>query len=787
MRSMAYAHPAALPTDDVLGALGHDEPRCRRAAERMLCNTRLPGCPEEWTAFQPKIGRHAVRPGRHAGIASLLLCILLPVLRPLAAFAQAVEAGNRPRIGLVLSGGAAKGLAHIGVLRVLEEAGIPIDVITGTSMGALVGGLRATGYDPAQIERIVAGIDWDRLFSDAPERGQLFADRRFDAGRTVVTVPFSSGRPQLPAGVVGGKSIYRLIARLTWPVQAIDDFALLPVPFAAIATDLETGAAVRLDRGVLADALRATMSIPGAFGPVRLDGRLLVDGGVVRNLPAQDARDLGADVLICSDVSDPLASAENLVSAVDVLLQTVSFRMHASTEEQRQLCDVLVLPDISGLSSFSFDATSQWIERGAVATSEHLAQLRTLATDAPSPARRSSPAPTLPASVRIARIDIRGVEGESRTLAMRTLAIEPGDVTAEQLDRAIGRLYSTEIFGNAAYHVAVEGPDTVLVVNASATSGNEVGFGFRYDDRYKAALLFTGAFHNVLDFGSLAQLELRLGEQLLVEGRYSLGRGLSTPLTLSGDVLFARLPLDVYAAGSRVAEIRTSLIRTSILMGTTVGHSAIGGIQAGVEWARNATAIAATDTASRQALSTIGALYRMDTFDRTAFATRGVSILAQTEWAVPLISDGDFFRHLADVRAAIPITSTLALHLRAYAGVAHGEIPYHRLFFLGGRIEPAVFAETQPTFYGLSPQARSGRAIQMLGAGVQWELRPAFFVSLQANAGATGDRWTADLHDYSAGWAASIGTITIAGPVEFTISGRRSGNASLHLSIGHVF
>ena len=213
---------------------------------------------------------------------------------------------NPPKIGIALSGGAARGLAHIGVLKVLEQAGIPVDVIAGTSMGSVVGGLYALGYNADQLDTIVRAQDWFRLLTDPVDRRDLPVDRKIAADRIMLTLPIYRGGIHLPRSVVPGQRIWELLTRLTWSAHGVHDFHRLPTPFAAVATDLETGQAVVLDRGFLPDAIRASMALPSVFAPVELGGVVLIDGGVVRNLPAHDARALGADVLICSDVTDPL-------------------------------------------------------------------------------------------------------------------------------------------------------------------------------------------------------------------------------------------------------------------------------------------------------------------------------------------------------------------------------------------------------------------------------------------------------------------------------------------------
>ncbi|HET7457077.1 MAG TPA: patatin-like phospholipase family protein, partial [Gemmatimonadaceae bacterium] len=287
--------------------------------------------------------------------------------------------GSPPTVALVLSGGSAKAFAHIGVLKVVEQVGLPVDLVTGTSMGGIVGGLYAIGYTPAMLERVALGTDWDGVFQGAARRDQLRPAQKLGDGRWVLTFPIRGGRVRLPAGLVPRQRVDDVLTRLTWSVPDARDFRAFPIPFAAVATDLETGESVRLDHGVLSDALQASMALPGVFAPMKLDGHSYVDGGVARNLPAQDARDMGATVVVCVDVSDPLLPADSLESAADVLLQTITFQMQRSNEAQRKLCDVLITPDITGLPATSFTKAAVWIARGEAAAEAVRPRLREIA------------------------------------------------------------------------------------------------------------------------------------------------------------------------------------------------------------------------------------------------------------------------------------------------------------------------------------------------------------------------------------------------------------------------
>src|SRR5256712_10025455 len=312
----------------------------------------------------------------------------------LVACALPVCGARAQRVGVALSGGAARGLAHIGVLKVLEEAGVAVDVITGTSMGRVVGGLYAVGYTAAQLDTIVRTEDWYRLLTDPVDRRDLAVDRKFTEDHYLVTLPIHRGGIKLPKSVVAGQRISQLLTRLTWSAHGVRDFRALPIPFAAVATDLETSKAVVLDHGFLPDAIRASMAIPSVFSPVELADTAVIDGGVVRNLPAQDARALGADVLICSDVTDPLEPRDSIVSLVDVLVQSVSFRVWDSAAEQRSKCAVLILPDVRGFSTFGFARASDVIARGEVAARAAPPQIE--AALARRPGSAAAPGPRAP-------------------------------------------------------------------------------------------------------------------------------------------------------------------------------------------------------------------------------------------------------------------------------------------------------------------------------------------------------------------------------------------------------
>jgi NTE family protein len=290
-----------------------------------------------------------MQPAHNTNILKHVLLVILGAL--LSAFPDVSHAAptpqSAPKVGLVLSGGGARGAAHIGVLKVLEREGVKIDCIAGTSFGALVGGLYALGYRAAEIEEIFAKQDWSSIFSDAPERSlsSLFERRNFRYQGHLSFVGFS---PELPSGLYRGQKIIEVLDALTTQrmIEADYDFDRLPIPFRAVATDLLTGERYVFNKGRMTEALRASMAIPMIFAPVEKEDMLLADGGLSDNFPTDVALKMGADFIIAVDVTSPLLKKEEIRSLFDVLDQSVSLAMRQNIEKNLNLADFIIRPDL---------------------------------------------------------------------------------------------------------------------------------------------------------------------------------------------------------------------------------------------------------------------------------------------------------------------------------------------------------------------------------------------------------------------------------------------------------
>jgi len=314
-----------------------------------------------------------------------LWCAAIVVLSLIPEAAAAAPApASRPRIGLALSGGGARGVAHVGVLQVLEEHRIPIDYIAGTSMGAVVGGLYATGMPVARLDSVVRAMDWLAAFSDDTPRAQrTFRRKRDDDLFLVRHKPGVRGLGlRLPPGLLDGQRIDLLLKRLTLPVVTVRDFDRLATPYRAVAAELVTGRPVVLGHGDLALAMRASMSIPGAFAPREVDGRLLVDGGIIDNFPIEVARSLGAEVVIAVDIATPRQTRDELTSIPAIMYRLSMVASDHNRERQERTLgarDVLIRPSLGSLTIASFDRAGDAIAIGRRAAEAALASLEPLA------------------------------------------------------------------------------------------------------------------------------------------------------------------------------------------------------------------------------------------------------------------------------------------------------------------------------------------------------------------------------------------------------------------------
>lgn len=386
------------------------------------------------------------------------------------------ETGRAPRVGLALAGGGAKASASVGVLKVLREAGISVEAIAGTSMGALVGGLAAAGHAPDEIERIFLENDWNDLFTDTPSRMFLTQEQKEAGSHHLLQFNFIGGRFIPPSGLTAGQKLANLLTAHTLAAsfQAGFDFDRLPIRFRAVATDLETGNAVAVGHGLLQDAMRASAAVPVLFPPVEIDGRTLVDGGLANNLPVDVVRAMGVDLVIAVDPSSKLAQQERLTNLMEVMDQSIAIPVRRETERQARLADVVIIPDTNAFAFSDFARMDGIIRAGEAAARAALPAVRK-AIDAKAAERPME-------RYRITSLSVTGTvcaPGSVTWHVCETLLVSAG-VTSADITRALEAMYDSGLFAELSLDLVRKGPvfTAVLttrdnpVVEAVRISGN---------------------------------------------------------------------------------------------------------------------------------------------------------------------------------------------------------------------------------------------------------------------------------------------------------------------------
>ena len=441
---------------------------------------------------------------------------------------------GRPTVGLVLCGGGAKGAAHIGAIKVLEEYGVPVDLVVGTSMGALVGGMYSMGYTSHQMDSIISNCDWKFLLSDKTDRKDVSFNAKQTSSKLLLNIPFGNvfrmnvrkGETNavdyvLPGGYVSGQNVSNLLNSLSIGYQDSVDFMKMPIPFACVATDLSTGNAVVLRKGSVPMAMRASMAIPGFFSAVELDGRVLVDGGVVDNFPVDVARKMGADIIIGVDVQSPLATKQELKSINQVIMQLVGLTGNELYLKNVKDVDIYIKPDVLDFTTFSFNKEDidSLVNNGYIAAMERSAELEELVKKCGKVTHeqrlQAEPAQELENGFfYIDKIVLDGAKRDDIYWLKSKLNIkEKTIVDGSDILRAVSILTGTKAFASVAYLIDTDEKTGISTLTFKLTRGpvNVLGLGARYDSEEAAAiLLYLGMNVNALD-----------GPQLAATGRLS--------------------------------------------------------------------------------------------------------------------------------------------------------------------------------------------------------------------------------------------------------------------------
>ena len=431
------------------------------------------------------------------------------------------------KVGLVLSGGGAKGLAHIGVLKIIDSLGVKIDYIAGTSMGAIVGSLYASGYSGKQIDSIFKSVDFNDILNDNLPRAAKTFYERDNNEKYAFTLPFNNFKIKLPSALSRGQNTYGLLSRLTLHTNTINNFGELPIPFFCIATNIETGKAVMLDKGNLSQAVMASSALPSLFQPVIIDDQVLIDGGVVNNYPIDELRKKGMDIIIGVDVQDGLMDRKQLTSAPDVLLQINNFRTINDMKLKVDKTDIYIKPDIENFSVVSFSELNNIVETGKVAALKQEGALMDISKN-----QIKNEKNTIIKSVDSLKINTINLSGESdytRSYVLGKLKLKTNEmISYADFNEGVNNLVATNNFDSFLYELkpseGIEGFD----LNATLKESSETTFlklGVHYDDLYKSSALINLTKKRLLTKNDLASFDFILGDNVRYNFDYYIDKG----------------------------------------------------------------------------------------------------------------------------------------------------------------------------------------------------------------------------------------------------------------------
>lgn len=452
---------------------------------------------------------------------------LFIILLLISTFSFSQEKQQDLKVGLVLSGGGAKGLAHIGVLKVIDEAGIRIDYIGGTSMGAIIGALYASGYTGKQLDSIFGQTNFSKLIQDDIPRGSKTFYEKQEAEKYALILPFDKFKIGFPSGLSKGQNVYNLLSRLTSHVNDVSDFSKLPIPFFCVATNVENGKEVILDHGYLPRAVTASGALPSLFGPVIIDDQVLIDGGVVNNYPVNEVRAKGMDIIIGVDVQDSLKTRDQLKSAFDVLVQINNYRTIDDMVEKHKETDVYIHPNIKDFSVVSFSDGRSIVASGVTAAESYREQLQEIASKQ-KPLKKNKIKFETRDTIYIKEVIIEGNEKYTRSYVLGKLKLRtPDKVTYKYFTEGINNLSATGNFQDINYKFFEDenNQNTLLIQLRESNSSMSLRFAAHYDDLFRTAALVNITKKRLFTNNDIASLDLIAGDNLRYNFEYYIDKG----------------------------------------------------------------------------------------------------------------------------------------------------------------------------------------------------------------------------------------------------------------------
>lgn len=596
-----------------------------------------------------------------------ILCAAVLMTASIAVYAQDTTAVKaRPKIGLVLSGGGAKGAAHIGVLKYIEEAGIPIDYIAGTSMGSIVGGLYAMGYSSDEILSIITDVDWDRLISNQVDRQKISYASKIEDRTQNITIPFSvqtdeeelqsrSFKNSLPTGIVSGDNVLNLFNSLSIGYSDPVSFNDFPIPFLCIATNMLNGEADVLDKGIVSKALRASMAIPILFDPVKIDNALYADGGLLNNFPAEQCRAMGADFIIGVSMSAGLEdNPDNLRSILSQVSQLKTIITDREFDNYHKMCDIFISPDLKGVGMLSFDAESvarvtqsgyeaaEMQAENFKALKEQILSATSSETDCPTPKKARN---ILKEKVVVSKIEMEGVSEDIEKWMRRKCTVTIGEeVCKDDIDKSVSIYYGTGNYNSITYtlHEDSTAEDAyILRFKFVENQPHDIGFGFRFDSQDMLSVLMNIGINSNRMSGFKTDISTKLGGNQWFKANFSYGHMLYPRINVGYN--FRNSELDAYDMDELVMNMKFLQHKFRVYLTENYARTVSAGIGLEAELLRPRKVMYMHHDAmdmDNNPVNTLGtfAYLHYDKLNKNNFPTRGVRGKIDFTWKDAMIS-----------------------------------------------------------------------------------------------------------------------------------------------------
>ena len=732
---------------------------------------------------------------------SRLIVVLLSFVFCQNIIAQTNDSITRPRVGVVLSGGGAKGFAHIGVLKVIEESGLPIDYIAGTSMGSIVGGLYSIGYSPETMIRLVKEQNWDAVMSDAIPRKYISVDDKILDRHYLATFPFRNRKIEMKSAIYDGAMVNLLLARLTSPVYNIRNYSELSVPFLCVAADIETAEAYEMTRGNLQRSIRASMSIPFYFTPVEVDGRLLIDGGMRNNFPVHNLRDKGLDIIIGVNVQRDFRKKDDLNSLAKILDQMIAMTDIDANMKAQEDVDIHIKPNLSNFGMMDFNYYDTIIALGEQAARQYLPEFKRLADSIKSIEDYTLERPDIEPldTIFVISLKVKGVKQESENFIKKSLGKHyPATMAIDDIETSIMRIYATGYFSDIWYELepAVKGVN--LVIHCKEREEETVSVAAHYDSDYGIGILANVTLKNILKFPTRSTLsaDINIAEDPYFKLRLhsNVSQKFKYGVDLSVISLFMNQYSD-YVINNSYSVQDNKLDIFFEFMPNLKRQFRIGTAANYVHLRDNLIHTVSSD--NYDFISYAYFNYYINNEDSPTFASRGWKFNLNGKYIMPVIKmdDGSMMKNSivlkADVSGSIAIGKRHSLKIGATLGssLLQEEPPLSYQFFVGGQSNMNYF-DNIISFDGLRFTQLYGDHIAI--AKMSWQYN--FYKNLYAIANVNGGYINSDYNSWFSdksfvfGCGLTFGIETMAGPIELSLMGsNRCSDLVGFLNVGYWF